>query len=79
MASRTRLPSMLAEAAARFGGWRAALSFTKSGTRTLGHGSDKHEERAELLARALSTGFSSAGLRQLMVAASVIALLVQGR
>jgi DNA-binding MarR family transcriptional regulator len=55
-------------------GRRSVLSITKSGTRMLG---DKHTARAEQLARALSTGFSPAELRQLMVAAPLIERLAQ--
>jgi DNA-binding MarR family transcriptional regulator len=55
-------------------GRRAVLSITKSGTRIL---SNKHNGRAEQLARALSTGFSPAELQQLMVAAPLIERLAQ--
>jgi DNA-binding MarR family transcriptional regulator len=55
-------------------GRRSVLSITKSGTRVL---SDKHNGRAEQLAKALSTGFSPAELRQLMVAAPLIERLAQ--
>jgi len=55
-------------------GRRSVLSITKSGTRVL---SDKHNARAEQLAAALSTGFSPAELRQLMVAAPLIERLAQ--
>ena len=55
-------------------GRRSVLSITKAGTRVL---SDKHNGRAEQLARALSTGFSPAELRQLMVAAPLIERLAQ--
>lgn len=55
-------------------GRRSVLSVTKSGTRVLG---DKHNGRAEQLAKALSTGFSPAELRQLMVAAPLIERLAQ--
>jgi DNA-binding MarR family transcriptional regulator len=55
-------------------GRRSVLSITKSGTRAL---SDKHNGRAEQLAKALSTGFSPAELRQLMVAAPLIERLAQ--
>jgi DNA-binding MarR family transcriptional regulator len=55
-------------------GRRSVLSITKSGTRVLG---DKHNGRAEQLAKALSTGFSPAELRQLMVAAPLIERLAQ--
>jgi DNA-binding MarR family transcriptional regulator len=55
-------------------GRRSVLSITKSGTRVL---SDKHNGRAEQLAKALSTGFSPAELRQLMGAAPLIERLAQ--
>ena len=55
-------------------GRRSVLSITKSGTRVL---TDKHNGRAEQLAKALSTGFSPAELRQLMVAAPLIERLAQ--
>jgi DNA-binding MarR family transcriptional regulator len=55
-------------------GRRSVLSITKSGTRVL---SNKHNARAEQLAKALSTGFSPAELRQLMVAAPLIERLAQ--
>lgn len=55
-------------------GRRSVLSITKSGTRVL---SDKHNGRAKQLAKALSTGFSPAELRQLMVAAPLIERLAQ--
>jgi DNA-binding MarR family transcriptional regulator len=55
-------------------GRRSVLSITKSGTRVLG---DKHTARAEQLAKSLSTGFSPAELRQLMVAAPLIERLAQ--
>jgi DNA-binding MarR family transcriptional regulator len=55
-------------------GRRSVLSITKSGTRVL---SDKHNGRAEQLAKALSAGFSPAELRQLMVAAPLIERLAQ--
>ena len=55
-------------------GRRSVLSITKSGIRVLG---DKHNGRAEQLAKALSTGFSPAELRQLMVAAPLIERLAQ--
>ncbi len=55
-------------------GRRSVLSITKSGTRVL---RDKHNGRAEQLAKALSTGFSPAELRQLMVAAPLIERLAQ--
>ena len=55
-------------------GRRSVLSITKSGIRVLG---DKHNGRAEQLAKALSNGFSPAELRQLMVAAPLIERLAQ--
>jgi DNA-binding MarR family transcriptional regulator len=55
-------------------GRRSVLSITKSGIRVLG---DKHNGRAEHLAKALSNGFSPAELRQLMVAAPLIERLAQ--
>ena len=55
-------------------GRRSVLSITKAGIRVLG---DKHNGRAEQLAKALSTGFSPAELRQLMVAAPLIERLAQ--
>src|ERR1039458_8058855 len=55
-------------------GRRSVLSITKSGSRVLG---DKHNGRAEQEARALSTGFSPAELRQLMAAAPLIERLAQ--
>jgi DNA-binding MarR family transcriptional regulator len=55
-------------------GRRSVLSITKSGIRAL---SDKHNGRAQQLARALSTRFSPAELRQLMVAAPLIERLAQ--
>ena len=55
-------------------GRRSVLSITKPGTQVL---SDKHNGRAEQLAKALSTGFSPAELRQLMVAAPLIERLAQ--
>jgi len=55
-------------------GRRSVLSITKAGTRVL---SDKHNGRAEQLAKALSAGFSPAELRQLMVAAPLIERLAQ--
>ncbi len=55
-------------------GRRSVLSITKAGIRVLG---DKHNGRAEQLANALSTGFSPAELRQLMVAAPLIERLAQ--
>jgi DNA-binding MarR family transcriptional regulator len=50
-------------------GRSSVFSITKSGTRAL---SDKHNGRAEQLVKALSTGFSPAEIRQLMVAAPLI-------
>ena len=55
-------------------GRRSVLSITKSGTRVLG---DKHNARAEQLAKALSAGFSPHELRQLMVASPLIERLAQ--
>lgn len=55
-------------------GRRFVLSITRSGKRVLG---DKHTARAEQLAKALSTGFSAAELRQLMVAAPLIERMAQ--
>ena len=55
-------------------GRRSVLSITKSGTRVLG---DKHNARAEQLAKALSTGFSPTELRQLKAAAPLIERLAQ--
>jgi DNA-binding MarR family transcriptional regulator len=55
-------------------GRRSVLSITKAGIRALG---DKHNARAEQLAKALSTGFSPHELRQLMVAAPLIERLAQ--
>jgi len=55
-------------------GRRSVLSITKPGTQVL---SDKHNGRAEQLAKALSAGFSPAELRQLMVAAPLIERLAQ--
>jgi DNA-binding MarR family transcriptional regulator len=55
-------------------GRRAILSATEAGRKALG---DKHDARTELLARALSTGFSAAELRQLMAAAPLIERLGQ--
>ena len=55
-------------------GRRSVLSIAKSGSRVLG---DKHNGRAEQLAKALSTGFSPAELRQLMAAAPLIERLAQ--
>jgi DNA-binding MarR family transcriptional regulator len=55
-------------------GRRSVLSITKAGIRVLG---DKHNVRAEQLAKALSSGFSPGELRQLMVAAPLIERLAQ--
>jgi DNA-binding MarR family transcriptional regulator len=55
-------------------GRRSVLSITKSGIRAL---SDKHNGRAEHLAKVLSTEFGPAELRQLMVAAPLIERLAQ--
>jgi DNA-binding MarR family transcriptional regulator len=55
-------------------GRRSVLSITNSGTRIL---SDKHNARAEQLAKALSTGFSPAELQQLLVAAPLIERLAR--
>jgi DNA-binding MarR family transcriptional regulator len=55
-------------------GRRSVLSITKSGIRAL---SDKHNGRAEHLAKVLSTEFDPAELRQLMVAAPLIERLAQ--
>ncbi len=55
-------------------GRRFVLSITKSGTRVL---SDKHNGRAEQLAKALSAGFTPSELRQLMIAAPLIERLAQ--
>jgi DNA-binding MarR family transcriptional regulator len=55
-------------------GRRAILSATEAGRKALG---DKHDARTELLARALSTGFSTAELRRLMAAAPLIERLAQ--
>ena len=55
-------------------GRRAILSVTEAGQQALG---DQHDARTELLARALSTGFSAAELRQLMAAAPLIERLAQ--
>lgn len=56
-------------------GRRLVLSITAAGRRILG---DKHNARAEQLARALSTGFTPSELRKLMVAAPLIERLAQG-
>lgn len=55
-------------------GRRSVLSITQAGARVLG---DKHNGRAEQLAKALATGFSPAELRQLMAAAPLIERLAQ--
>jgi DNA-binding MarR family transcriptional regulator len=55
-------------------GRRSVLSITRAGTRALG---DKHNARAEQLAKALSAGFSPHELRQLMVASPLIERLAQ--
>lgn len=55
-------------------GRRAILSTTEAGRKALG---DKHNARTELLARALSAGFSAAELRQLMAVAPLIERLGQ--
>jgi DNA-binding MarR family transcriptional regulator len=55
-------------------GRRSVLSITKAGKRVLG---DKHNARAEQLAKALSSGFSPEELRQLTVAAPLIERLAQ--
>ncbi len=55
-------------------GRRSVLLITKSGARAL---SDKHNGRAERLAKVLSTKFSPAELRQLSVAAPLIERLAQ--
>ncbi len=55
-------------------GRRVVLSITKSGIRALG---DKHNARAEQLAKVLSTRFSSSERRQLMIAAPLIERLAQ--
>ncbi len=55
-------------------GRRSVLSITESGAQVLG---DKHNGRAEQLAKALSTGFSPAELRQLMIASPLIERLAQ--
>jgi DNA-binding MarR family transcriptional regulator len=55
-------------------GRRSVLSITKAGVRMLG---DKHNARAEQLAKALSSGFSPEELRQLMVTAPLIERLAQ--
>lgn len=56
-------------------GRRSVLSITKLGIRAL---RDKHNGRAERLAKLLSTGFSPVELRQLMAAAPLIERLAQG-
>ena len=55
-------------------GRRSVLSITNAGMRAL---EDKHHGRAEHLARVLSTEFSPAELRQLIVAAPLIERLAQ--
>jgi DNA-binding MarR family transcriptional regulator len=55
-------------------GRRSILSVTGAGQEALG---DKHDGRTELLAGALSTGYSSAELRQLLAAAPLIERLAQ--
>ena len=55
-------------------GRRSVLLIAKAGVRAL---EDKHNGRAEHLARVLSTEFSPAELRQLMVAAPLIERLAQ--
>ena len=55
-------------------GRRSILSITRAGVRMLG---DKHNARAEQLAKALSSGFSPRELRRLMVAAPLIERLAQ--
>ncbi len=55
-------------------GRRSVLSITKAGVRAL---EDKHNGRAEQLARVLSSEFSPSELRQLMVAAPLIERLAQ--
>jgi DNA-binding MarR family transcriptional regulator len=55
-------------------GRRAIMSVTEAGRKAL---ADKHDARTELVARALSTGFSAAELRQLMAAAPLIERLGQ--
>jgi DNA-binding MarR family transcriptional regulator len=55
-------------------GRRSVLSITGAGLRVLG---DKHNARTAQLAKALSTGFSPAELRRLMVAAPLIERLAQ--
>ncbi|NNN13838.1 MAG: MarR family transcriptional regulator [Acidimicrobiaceae bacterium] len=55
-------------------GRRVVLSITKSGTRMLG---DKHNARAEQLAKVLLTEFSPSERRQLMIAAPLIERLAQ--
>lgn len=55
-------------------GRRVVLSITKSGIRALG---DKHNARAEQLAKVLSTRFSPSERRQLMIAAPLIERLAQ--
>ncbi len=55
-------------------GRRSVLSITEAGTRVLG---DRHSGRAEQLAKALSSGFSPAERRRLMLAAPLIERLAQ--
>jgi DNA-binding MarR family transcriptional regulator len=55
-------------------GRRAILSVTGAGREAL---DDKHDARTEQLVRALSTGFNTAELRQLMAAAPLIERLAQ--
>jgi DNA-binding MarR family transcriptional regulator len=55
-------------------GRRSVLTITKAGVQAL---EDKHNGRAEHLARILSTEFSPAELRQLIVAAPLIERLAQ--
>ncbi len=55
-------------------GRRSVLSMTKAGLRAL---EEKHNGRAEQLARVLSTEFSPPELRQLMAAAPLIERLAQ--
>jgi DNA-binding MarR family transcriptional regulator len=55
-------------------GRRAVLSIAPAGTEALG---DKHNRRAEYLARILSTEFSPDELRQLMAASPLIERLAQ--
>jgi len=55
-------------------GRRAILSITDAGQEALG---DKHDARTEMLAAALSRGFSTGELRQLMAAAPLVERLAQ--